>query len=86
MHWGSHVEVPVYICGSSEYQEYKLFERLFAREFACDAGDPGSILGRDIVVSFALEEDGDELGQFHSWYCFCFEYKRVNFSRFFVDA
>ncbi len=41
----------------------KLFEMLFARVHACD---PGSIPGRDMFVSGALVEDGDDLGQVSS--------------------
>jgi hypothetical protein len=50
----TYVEVPK--CNS----RYKLFERLFARVYACD---PSSILGRD-----ALVEDGDDLGHVSLWY------------------
>ncbi len=41
----------------------KLFILIFARVLACHSGGPGSIPGREMVVSGTLEEDRDDLGQ-----------------------
>ncbi len=41
----------------------ELFDQLFARVPASHFGGPGLIPGRDMSVSGALVEDGDDLGQ-----------------------
>ncbi len=46
-----------------------LFEQLFARVYAYDAGNLGSIPSRNMFVSDALIQDGDDLGTVHCTTC-----------------
>ncbi len=52
--------------GTRTVEVPKLFEKLFARVLACDAGDPGSIPGQDMFVSGCASREWTLVQSFHS--------------------